>query len=47
MTRGGVPIRPIDLLIAAHALSPSLTLVTANAREFAGVPGLAIENWRD
>jgi tRNA(fMet)-specific endonuclease VapC len=34
-----------DLLIAAHARYQGLTLVTDNSREFARVPGLAIENW--
>jgi hypothetical protein len=31
--------------IAAHALSQQSTLVTNNTREFARVPGLALENW--
>ena len=34
-----------DLFIAAHALSLSLTLVTANEGEFIPVPGLPVENW--
>ena len=34
-----------DRLIAAHALSLGLTLVTDNERHFADVPGLSIENW--
>lgn len=34
-----------DQLIAAHALSLGLTLVTDNAKHFADVPGLKIENW--
>lgn len=34
-----------DLLIAAHALSLSLTLVTDNERGFARVAGLRCENW--
>jgi len=34
-----------DLLIAAHARSLGLTLVTANEREFRRVPGLQVENW--
>lgn len=43
----GTPIGPHDLFIAAHALSLGLTLVTANIREFARVPGLKVENWLD
>ena len=34
-----------DRLIAAHALSHDLVLVTDNERDFADVPGLKIENW--
>lgn len=34
-----------DLLIAAHARSMGLTLVTNNVREFRRVPRLKVENW--
>lgn len=34
-----------DRLIAAHALSLGLTVVTGNERDFADVPGLSVENW--
>ena len=47
LERRGVPIGAHDMLIAAHALSLDLTLVTANIREFARVPGLRVENWLD
>ncbi len=36
-----------DLLIAAHALSLNLTLVTNNENKFRRVEGLKIENWVD
>ena len=36
---------PNDLLIAAHALSAGLSLVTNNVTEFERVPGLKVENW--
>lgn len=34
-----------DRLIAAHALSHNLTVVTHNEKHFADVPGLVVENW--
>jgi tRNA(fMet)-specific endonuclease VapC len=41
----GTPIGPLDLQIAAHALSLDVTLVSNNMREFSRVPGLKLENW--
>lgn len=41
----GTPIGGNDLLIAAHALSLDLIVVTNNMREFNLVPGLRCENW--
>jgi tRNA(fMet)-specific endonuclease VapC len=41
----GVKRRSFDRLIAAHALSLGLSLVTSNERDFADVPGLRIVNW--
>lgn len=41
----GMPIGPNDLLIAAHALSLDLTLITGNVREFKRVKGLSVVNW--
>lgn len=41
----GLPIGHNDLLIAAHALSLGLTVVTANEREFSRVDQLNVENW--
>ena len=34
-----------DRLIAAHALSHDLIVVTGNEKDFADVPGLKVENW--
>ncbi len=42
----GTPIGPNDMLIAAHALSRGLTVVTDDAEEFQLVKGLKVENWR-
>ncbi|MBA5637627.1 type II toxin-antitoxin system VapC family toxin [Duganella sp. LX20W] len=35
----------LDKLIASHAVSLNVTLVTNNERDFAAYPGLRIENW--
>lgn len=45
LEKAGTPIGPNDMLIAAHALSLDLTLVTANEKEFLRVDGLTVENW--
>lgn len=39
------PIGPHDVFIAATALAHGYGVVTANVREFARVPGLAVEDW--
>jgi hypothetical protein len=41
----GKPIGSMDLLIATHALSLTVRLVTNNTREFRRVHGLRLENW--
>jgi tRNA(fMet)-specific endonuclease VapC len=41
----GTPIGALDTLIAAHALSLNVTLVTNNTREFSRVPGLQVIDW--
>jgi len=41
----GRVIGPNDLMIAAHARSLDLVLVTGNFREFSRVRGLRVENW--
>ena len=43
---GGTPIGPNDMLIAAHALSRGLTVVTDNTTQFGRVKRLKVENWR-
>ncbi len=45
LNRKGEPIGGNDLLIAAHALSLNMILVSANAREFSRGPDLRLENW--
>ncbi len=45
LEKDGHPIGPLDLLIAAHALSQNLILVTNNDKEFRQITGLKVENW--
>jgi tRNA(fMet)-specific endonuclease VapC len=45
LTQLGTSIGPFDTLIAGHARSRGLVLVTNNVREFERVPGLIVENW--
>ncbi len=45
LARKGLAIGAMDLLIAAHALSLGVRLVTDNEGEFRRVPGLRVENW--
>jgi tRNA(fMet)-specific endonuclease VapC len=45
LERRGESIGSMDLLIAAHALSLGLPLITDNVAEFKRVPGLRVENW--
>ena len=41
----GTPIGAYDLLIAGHARSRGLVVVTNNTREFERVPGLLVDDW--
>lgn len=45
LEKKGQTIGPLDMLIAAHALSNDLILVTNNEKEFQRVRHLKIENW--
>lgn len=45
LEKRGTPIGANDLLIAAHARSLKLTLVTNNTKEFERVDDLKFENW--
>ncbi len=45
LSEKGEPIGDRDMMIAAHANSLDLTLVTHNVREFARVPGLEVADW--
>jgi tRNA(fMet)-specific endonuclease VapC len=41
----GQPIGELDMMIAAHSLATSVTLVTNNVRHFQRIPGLSLANW--
>jgi tRNA(fMet)-specific endonuclease VapC len=45
LARRGEPIGTFDTLMAAHAMSLGLTLVTNNSKHFERVAGLKTENW--
>lgn len=45
LQKSGTVIGPNDLLIAAHALSENMIMVTDNISEFNRVPKLKVENW--
>lgn len=44
LEQDGLPLSPVDLLIASHAIAEACTLVTAD-RAFARVPGLQMLDW--
>ena len=43
--KAGKPIGPYDQMIAGHARSEGLILVSNNLKEFERVDGLRLENW--
>jgi len=45
LEKRGIPIGPLDTLIASHALSNNLTIITNNVKEFSRVKGLNVEDW--
>jgi tRNA(fMet)-specific endonuclease VapC len=45
LKKEGTIIGPIDMLLAAQALSKDLILVTNNTKEFERIENLKLENW--
>ncbi|WP_241086005.1 type II toxin-antitoxin system tRNA(fMet)-specific endonuclease VapC [Candidatus Vondammii sp. HM_W22] len=45
LAKAGRPIGPYDQMIAGHARSLGLIVVSNNVGEFERVPGLRLENW--
>jgi tRNA(fMet)-specific endonuclease VapC len=45
LERSGKPIGNMDLLIASHAVSQGMTVVTNDLKHFSDIPGLNVEVW--
>jgi len=45
LEKAGIPIGPMDLLIASISIANNFVLVTNNVKEFKRVKGLTLENW--
>ena len=45
LARAGTPIGPYDQMIAGHARSRGLIVVTSNTDKFERVPGISVEDW--
>jgi len=45
LERDGTPLGAMDMMIAAHARSQGVTLVSNDARHFDRVEGLSVANW--
>jgi tRNA(fMet)-specific endonuclease VapC len=46
LEKAGTPIGAMDMLIAAHAVSLGIPLVTNNTREFVRIPALNCIDWK-
>jgi tRNA(fMet)-specific endonuclease VapC len=47
LEKKGIVIGAMDMLIASHAISLGITLVTNNVKEFQRIPNLTLENWAE
>ena len=45
LEKAGTPVGSMDMLIAAHAVSLGISLVTKNSREFLRIPSLKVIDW--
>lgn len=45
LKKRGRPIGPYDEMIAGHARSQGLVVVTNNVKQFENAPGIRLENW--
>ena len=47
LERKGLMIDEFDIIIASHAISEGLTVVTDNLKHFSRIDGLNVENWME
>jgi tRNA(fMet)-specific endonuclease VapC len=47
LEKKGTPIGPLDMMIAGHAKSLGLAVVTNNVKEFSRVNGIEVVNWAE
>lgn len=47
LEKRGMPIGPLDMMIAGHAKSLGYIAVTNNIKEFKRIDGLKLENWAE
>ncbi len=47
LRKKGKPVDELDMLIAAHAVSEGLTVVTDNIKHFKDMPDVKVENWME
>jgi tRNA(fMet)-specific endonuclease VapC len=45
LSRQGIVISPVDLMIASVAIARDMTLITHNVKDFLRVPGLRLDDW--
>lgn len=45
LNKKGTPVGNMDLMIASHAVSLKMTIVSNNLKEFRRIPKLQYENW--
>ena len=47
LEKKGTPLGPLDMMIAGHAKSLGLAVVTNNVKEFSRVNGIEVVNWAE
>ncbi len=47
LRKKGKPVDEFDMVIAGHAISEGLTIVTDNTKHFENMPDVMVENWME